>query len=188
MHPLITGVLFILLLVAAWQDAQNYRINNNLTIPGAALGVLLNTILPDGYGFSVSLIGWVVGLSLLLPFYLLRLMGAGDVKLMAMVGAFLGPEAVIVDMLYVMAASGVLSIIIAGSRDVLKQSLFRAIKLLHDSVLNLFTSKSNQSVQPFHADKTTQGFASRLPFGVAIAVGTIIYLISFRFNSLSLGA
>ncbi len=72
---------------------------------GAGLGLLLNSVLPEGYGFVSSLPGalglWKalaglgLGLLIMLPLYMLRALGAGDVKLMAMVGAFLGPNATI---------------------------------------------------------------------------------------------
>ena len=85
---LLTG----LLLIAAVSDYRTRRIPNELVLAGAAAGLLGNTLfstLPLD-GFVTALQGLATGLAAFLPLYLLRLMGAGDVKLMAMVGAFLG--------------------------------------------------------------------------------------------------
>jgi prepilin peptidase CpaA len=92
-----TGVLFALLVVASVSDYRSYRIPNWLTVSGMAFGLIYNTAYPlmPGAGFRWSLGGLVLGLLTMLPLYVLKAMGAGDVKLMAMVGAFLGvPEAI----------------------------------------------------------------------------------------------
>ncbi|MDE2389309.1 MAG: prepilin peptidase, partial [Betaproteobacteria bacterium] len=83
-------ILSILLMTACWQDFHDYRIKNNLIITGTIFGVALNTFLFPETGFLDSAAGLGLGLLLLLPLYLLRVMGAGDVKLLAMVGAFVG--------------------------------------------------------------------------------------------------
>ena len=90
-----------LLAAALWHDLRTRRIPNRLVLWGTVGGVVLNSMLPagaglfqqpfGGLGLLQSLAGAAAGLALLLPMYLLRALGAGDVKLMAMCGAFLGP-------------------------------------------------------------------------------------------------
>jgi prepilin peptidase CpaA len=87
------SVLIGLLLIAAWSDCKTQRIPNLLVFGGTAFGLIFNWLFPPmrDAEFMWALQGLGTGLALMLPFYFLRAMGAGDVKLMAMVGAFTGP-------------------------------------------------------------------------------------------------
>ena len=74
------------------------RIPNWLTLAGVVVGIGLNTFLAvdglhwyDGYNWRSSLAGMGLAFLIYFPLYLLRGMGAGDVKLMAAVGALVGP-------------------------------------------------------------------------------------------------
>ncbi|SDW05592.1 A24 family peptidase [Nitrosomonas communis] len=170
---LIIGMLLILLLIAAWQDIRYYRIPNILVFPATVTGVLLHTLLPQdmgGLGILFSLAGLVVGLVALLPFYLLRAMGAGDIKLMAMIGAFVGPASMLVITVYVLLAGGVwaLGIILVRGR------LSRLLENLKIMLLMHFADPSNAS---FSASTTLPESAGKLPYGVAIATGTLVYLV-----------
>ena len=104
------NVLVALLLLAAVIDWRTYRIPNWLTVSGMVVGLLYNSIGPSpASGFWLALAGLGVGLVMLLPLYVLRVMGAGDVKLMAMVGAFLAVPGVIYAALYSLIAGGIVA-------------------------------------------------------------------------------
>src|ERR1700751_1600311 len=85
--------LLMLLAVAVGSDLHSRRIPNWLVLTGLtlALAVRLGGA-RAAQGYSAWGLGLLTGGGLFLPLYLLRGMGAGDVKLMAMVGAFVGPE------------------------------------------------------------------------------------------------
>ncbi len=85
-----TGVLLTVLIAAAVIDIRRHRLPNVLTVSAAVLGIILQGGLHGWSGFLNGLAGFCTGLFLLLPFYAAQWMGAGDVKLMAAVGAFLG--------------------------------------------------------------------------------------------------
>ena len=185
MGMLMITILIALLFIAAWQDCRGYRIRNSLVMLGALLGIFLNSIIPTGLNFYDSLAGLGVGLLLLLPLYLLRMMGAGDVKLMAMVGAFLGPHATMTALLYVLIAGGLLSIAVTCYRGMLKKMLLGIQLSFNEFFVNLSAPKSERSISL----TSTYGFSNRLndssakiPYGVAIAVGTMIYLITDAIN------
>jgi prepilin peptidase CpaA len=101
----VLSILLVLLSLAAWQDIKQHRISNRIVLVGVVLGFVFNGLFPQGLGYNSLApggLGWFgglaglgMGLAVLLPFYLLRTMGAGDVKLMGMVGAFLGPDQVL---------------------------------------------------------------------------------------------
>jgi prepilin peptidase CpaA len=78
-----------LLFSAALSDLRFRTIPNTLVLLGLGLGMGLALVHPD-FTFQQSLLGALTGLFFFLPFYLLRWMGGGDVKLFAVVGAHAG--------------------------------------------------------------------------------------------------
>jgi prepilin peptidase CpaA len=173
-------VLCALLALAVWNDLRTRRIPNALVFGGAALGVLLNTALPagdglfiqpfGGIGFFMSLAGLGVGLGLLLPMYALRALGAGDVKLMAMLGAFVGPWSVAGITLLTLLAGGVLALAVAGYNGRLKLMVGNTWQMLKYSMLRSLAGE----VAKVEAPAAPSG---RLPYAVAIAAGALPYLV-----------
>ena len=91
MKPTILDEAMVLSVIAGWTDLRSQRIPNWLTLPAFAVGVALNTVTGGWTGLKLSLLGAGLGLLVLLPFVLLRILGAGDWKLVGAVGAFVGP-------------------------------------------------------------------------------------------------
>ncbi len=168
-----TGIVILLLIVAAVSDFRTRRIPNWLVLSGALYAVIYNTVLPptphDDILFPLT--GLALGLLLFLPLYFVGAMGAGDVKLLAMAGAFLGPGDTFHAALATMIVGGVLAILFVlakGKALVMFQNLASMFQL---SFLNVARG-SAPSLQI-----TPQASAGKLPYGVAIAIGTIGYLV-----------
>lgn len=159
-----SGLLIALLASAAWFDWRTHRIPNVLTLGGALSGLLLNSLLPstEALPWLSSLAGLATGLLLFLPLYLGRAIGAADVKLMAMVGVFLGFPATLHAVLATLLAGGVMALIHAASRGALMPLIDRLGSLLLQGGLKL---------------QGPAGSLGQLPYGLAIAGGTAAYLI-----------
>lgn len=110
-NQLLIMVLLALLVIALLSDMRERRIPNQLVGIGLLLGLAGHTWLAGIGGLAVAASGALVGLLCLLPFYMSGGLGAGDVKLMAMCGAFLGPLQV--------AMASVASLLIGGLIGVL---------------------------------------------------------------------
>ena len=109
-QPLISALL-LLLAIALLSDLQDRRIPNVLVVIGLVTGVALQTWFAGLSGIMIAGTGACVGLLCFLPFYVSGGMGAGDVKLMAMCGAFLGPLYVVLAAVASLTVGGVLGIL-----------------------------------------------------------------------------
>src|SRR6187549_3608277 len=108
---------------AAVCDLSTRRIPNVLTF-GAALAALVVRGYADGWsGAGSSLAGWLVGVACFFPFFALGGMGAGDVKLLGALGAWLGPMPVVWVALYGSIAGGVIAIVVAMWSGYLRRAL-----------------------------------------------------------------
>jgi prepilin peptidase CpaA len=107
--PVLDAILVAALLYAVMTDLRSRRIKNALTYPVMLFGLIANTALGGWAGLSHSALGWAAGLGIMLVPFLLRAMGAGDVKLMAAIGALKGPEFVLIVALYACLAGGLLA-------------------------------------------------------------------------------
>ncbi|WBY02597.1 A24 family peptidase [Ramlibacter tataouinensis] len=169
-----TGPLIGLLGVAAVIDWRTMRIPNWLTVGGMAWGLFYNAAHATsiGAGLMASAGGLATGLALLLPLYVLRVMGAGDVKLMAAVGAVVGVPAVLHAMLWSLVAGGAAAIGYA--------LYLRAFGRMATNVAAIAQSMAFAALVGLRPDPALTGRASvgKLPFGVGIALGTVAFLVA----------
>jgi prepilin peptidase CpaA len=84
-----SGVVLIAALAAAITDVWKFKVHNVITLPLLLSGLIYHSVQGGLTGFAESLLGILFGFFILLPFYVMGGMGAGDVKLMAAIGAWL---------------------------------------------------------------------------------------------------
>ena len=157
------AVLALGLGAAVFTDVRTRRIPNWLT--GAIVGAAFGLAFGGGPVTPMrALLGLVVGLALMLPGHIIGATGAGDVKLMAAVGAVVGPDVIFRAFLYSAVAGGVLAVVVAVRRGRLGTTL--------KATTNLVT-------QPVHAKRAIEASdrANRFAYGPAIAVGTFFSLV-----------
>ncbi|MDD3884672.1 MAG: A24 family peptidase [Gallionella sp.] len=162
-------ILVALLCCAVFFDVRSHRIPNWLVAAGLVCGFSLNSLLSAGLGFISALQGLGLGILLLLPLYLLRAMGAGDVKLMGMVGAFLGPKAIVGVTLLTFIAGGVLALLMALRTGQLKYMLGNVRMVIQGAAM--------QAALRQKPDIEVPQSAGKLPYAVAIAAGTFLFLV-----------
>ncbi len=163
-------ILLILVAIAAGYDLKSRRIPNWLVLVGLVISFILQINFNGFEGFKAWGFGLLVGFGMFLPLYLLRAMGAGDVKLMAMVGSFLDPDSAIGAVLTTLVVGGVLSIAVALWNGVLQQALTNMRTVL---TLTIYKTLSGGGIQL----EAMPASAGHLPYAVAIAVGTMIHLL-----------
>jgi prepilin peptidase CpaA len=112
-------------LIALATDLRVRRIPNWLTGSTLLIGLAANSYLRGLDGAASSLEGVGLGLAMLLPFYLFRVMGAGDVKLLAAFGAVLGPQMLISVAVYASIVGGLQSLLILGRLKRIGFTLFQ---------------------------------------------------------------
>src|SRR5271169_135341 len=119
-----------LALCAGIWDARWRRIPNWLTVSGAAAGIATNTVLFHWPGLKTGLLGMLLGLALLLPFVLVRSLGAGDWKLVGALGACLGPRSLLAVLFGTILVAGAMALGVIIWKGRLKQTLLNIVRLL----------------------------------------------------------
>jgi prepilin peptidase CpaA len=159
--------LLVLVSLAAVNDLATRRIPNRLLLIALAVAMILRLLsATPGTSLWIALCGLVAGLALFLPFYLLRGMAAGDVKLMAVIGAFTGPDKAFQIAVLTWCFGGVMALAVVLARG--------RLRLVLGNVGGMFVK-----LVPSFAARVPepQQSVGTLPYGVAIAAGTMVFLV-----------
>jgi prepilin peptidase CpaA len=155
-----TVCLLSFLSAVAATDLHRRRIPNLLTLAGAATGLTINLVTTGPSGLLTGGAGLLVGLAVFLPFYLARGMGAGDVKAMSAIGAFVGAKGVLLAAAWILVAGAVAALVISAARWTFRP-------LVSDS------TGQDADCRLRAADVGS----SRFPYGLSIACGTVASLL-----------
>jgi prepilin peptidase CpaA len=167
MNKLHLLALLVVLAVAVGCDIRVRKIPNSLILTGLALGFGF-ALLPGGAGLLGALAGFGLGLGLFLPLYALRVLGAGDVKLMAVVGAFLGVDGTLGAMLMGLLAGGLLALGYGLYLRRLGLVLSNVRGMVFDSIVRLLNGQA-----PRVLPATGQ---AKMPYSLAIASGVLMFV------------
>jgi prepilin peptidase CpaA len=153
-------------ITACATDLHSRRIPNLLTFGAALLAIVFHGAIGGLDGLTIAALGWVVGVALFLPFFLLGGMGGGDVKLLAALGAWLGPGDAVWLAVYASLAGGVLAVTVSLARGYLTTALLNVWRLLR--YWSMVGPRPMPSLTLERAD------APRLAFGIPMFVGTMV--------------
>jgi len=169
LRPVILTAAVLLALVAGWTDYKRRRIPNWLTVPGLVVGVSLNATASGWSGLKFSLLGAGLGLLLLLPFVLLRSLGAGDWKLAGALGAFVGASVLLDLLLGSVFVAGLMALALVIYKRRVRQTLRNIGRLL----VSLLTFRSPGSEVSLDNPQSL-----KVPYGVALALTVVGYGIA----------
>lgn len=159
-----TAIILLLIMgIAIVSDLRWRTIPNWLTGPSILAGLGFHTVMNQFAGFVFSLEGAAVGLGLFVILYVCGWMGAGDVKLFAAVGSFLGPAQTISAAIIIALVGGLLALVVLGFH----QGLRKTGLWLWSQVQAMVVTRSVQALTP------VQNAVPKVPYAVAIGLGTI---------------
>jgi prepilin peptidase CpaA len=172
--PVGVVVVLIAVTITAVTDIWKYKVYNALTIPLLISGMVYHAYTGGANGLAISILGAAFGFGSLLAFYLLGGMGAGDVKLLAAVGAWLGLQQTYYVFLATCLVTGGYSLFLILSNGRLAETWLNLQILWHR--INAF-GRYMGAEERVEAVVNDADRASRLiPFGAMVAIGVIVSL------------
>lgn len=161
-YDISTALLILIIIWAAFVDFRYHRIPNRLTFGALALGLLLHYFFLPSTELLTGLKGASLGLLVLLPFYLTGGMGAGDIKLMAAIGCFMGPNATLMAACFSLVAGGCVAFYMILRSGELASIYQRYMAII--ATRTLISAEAGSVAR------------RRFPFSLSIAIGTIVQL------------
>lgn len=171
MSLILNLTLLTIVVIGGWTDLRTRRIPNWLSLSGVILGLGLNTFFLQGRGLKLSAAGLGLALLIYLPLYLIRAMGAGDVKFMAAIGSLIGPENWFDVFLATAILGGIASLCLVAARNRLQLTL---------NNLSTIANELAHGRMPFHKDPSLDVHDRRalgLPHGTVIAISACLFLL-----------
>jgi prepilin peptidase CpaA len=165
---LISTIVIGIGIVACAFDIRTRRIPNALTFSAALCGLVFHAANSGTAGAQLAAGGWVVGLFVLLPFFALGGMGGGDVKLVAALGAWLGPSQTFWVAIYAGIAGGVLGLFVALAHGYLKTAI--------SNVSAMFGYWSSVGIKAVPGLTLESSKSPRVAYAIPILVGTVVTL------------
>lgn len=151
--------------LAAWTDVTTRRVPNLLTFGAAALALAFHAYDGGVSGLGWACAGWLVGTAVFFPFFALGGMGAGDVKLVAALGAWLGPLGAVQIAIAAAIAGGVVAVVVMVRARYLRTA-WQNLKLL-------FAHWGVNGIRPLPELTLATGKGPRLAYAVPILLGTL---------------
>ena len=168
-------VVTLFVIVAAYVDGKELRVPNKLTYPMIIAGWIYSMIAygMSGEGWYVglgwSLAGTAVGLATLLPAYSIGGMGAGDVKMMAGIGAWVYCETTF----YAFCVSAIVGAILAVFMILWSKQTSKHMNQFMFILNEIMTVRNPETLATIAAERKSS--MRLLPYGIPIAIGTVMY-------------
>jgi prepilin peptidase CpaA len=167
----VSWLVSIVLVVAAVIDGRKLKVPNWITWPLVLSGWIAGAILFGWAGLGWSVAGTLVGLGLLLPAYAIGGMGAGDVKLLAGVGAWIG----ITDTFWAFVVSVIVGAVISIAMVLYRRDWSKHQNQLWVILTEILVIRNPTELSAIAADRKKSMLL--LPYGIPIAIGTVAYFV-----------
>ena len=161
----------VVLIAAAVIDGWKLKVPNWLTFPLVISGWIYSGIFFGWDGLGYSLLGTVVGLGLLLPAYAIGGMGAGDVKMLAGIGAWIWGT----NTFYAFCISAIVGGVIAVVMVLLQKKWQHHRDQFRTILTEIAVIRDPNELSAIAADRKSTMML--LPYGIPITIGTIGYFI-----------
>ena len=185
---IIDVILVVLLLISSFEDARNKKIPNKYTIPSLLLGFLLMTMDNGLGGMRNSFSGFLLGFLIFFLPFIFGLMGAGDVKLMAAIGALKGFTFTLYSLLVSSIVGGIMVIIYALYKRQMLKTIINMFGLIINPLAKLIylnTGNKNAEKLSNYFEKVKSNHTELyIPYAIPIALGTMLVLVNDIFNLL----
>ena len=158
--------------LASWIDWRYQKVPNWLNLCLILVGLTVQTIFYGWSGFWAGLGGMALGFGLLIVPWLMNAMGAGDVKLMAAIGVWLGP----IMTLRAFCIGAILAGIIAVVMILLGRRFWQAYSNMGVIMTKLKSLKT--AFSDFGSVKALQSTSQLLPYGVPLSIGALLVIFS----------
>jgi len=165
----------IFAIIAAYIDGKELRVPNKLTFPMIIAGWMWSSIhygmTGEGWyiGLMWSLAGTAVGLATLLPAYTIGGMGAGDVKMMAAIGAWVHCSITLYAFCVATIVGAILAIIMIIAAGEGKKHFNQFFFILNE----ISTIRNPEALAEIATERKTS--MRLLPYGIPLAIGTVLY-------------
>ncbi len=150
-------------LAACAIDVRTQRIPNRLTFGAAGAALLFHAFAGGAGAAGVSVAGWIMGAVVFAPLFMVGGMGAGDVKLVAALGAWLGPVAALHIALYSAIVGGVMAIVVSLAHGYLRTAVAN---------LRVIAMSWRFGIATVPGLTLADARGPRLTYAIAITVGT----------------
>ena len=159
-----SAALVTLVGLAAWWDLRTRRIPNLLSLSGVVVAFALRAA-GGADSIAAGALGLLIAVIVAVPLFAAGGLGGGDVKLLGAVGAFLGPAQLVIALLVTAVAGGVIALLVAWRRGLLRDSLGHTARLVR-RLIPMGERKPARTL-------ATPG-ALAIPYAVPIAVGALV--------------
>jgi len=169
------AILIPATLYAAWIDYRAHKVPNWLNAAIALAGLGAQAVFFGWSGLGTAGLGMLTGFGLLIVPWLMHAMGAGDVKLLAAVGAWLGPWLTLVAFCLGALIGGAVAVVMILAAGTVRQSWANL------SVILWKVRSRRMAFSDFASAKSIAASSQLLPYGVPLTVGAIVVLLGRSF-------
>lgn len=181
--------LVCLLLIAVLDDIKSWKISNHLILIGILAGIIYDIYEYGWTGISIWLPGVILPIILLFPLFLIKVLGAGDIKLFSVIGSFYGASYVLQSIAAAFILGAVMSLIYLIKNKLLLKRFFYLFHYIQSIITNFTVARESAKtdcnnenischkiIEPYHNLKI-HGYEGAIHFSIAVLGGFLLQIL-----------